>query len=56
MVAVVEETVSKDEVQLFTELDKGIDDMEAGRLTPHEDTIKEVKERLREYVLNSGNR
>ena len=26
--------------ELLEELDKGIDDMESGRVTPHEDTMK----------------
>ena len=42
---------------LFAALDKGIDDMEAGRLTPHDEAVKIMKQRLRDYVevQNSGN-
>lgn len=43
---------------LLAALDKGIDDMEAGRLTPHDEAVKIMKQRLRDYVevQNIGNR
>lgn len=31
--------------ELLTELDKGIDDMENGRVTPHEETMKILLQR-----------
>lgn len=44
--------------ELFLEaLDKGIDDMEAGRLVPHKEAVEIMKQRLRDHVKlqNSGN-
>ena len=42
--------------ELLRELDKGIDDYEAGRVTPHEEAMILLKQRLQEYVLqHSGN-
>lgn len=38
----VDET--KQEIELFAELDKGIDDMEAGRVTPHDEAMKKIRE------------
>lgn len=39
--------------ELFRELDKGIDDMEAGRLTPHDETMRELKQHIKDYVLQN---
>ena len=39
--------------EFFKELDKGIDDMENGRVLPHEETMKIIGERLRVYVQNT---
>ncbi len=36
--------------ELLEELDKGIDDMENGRVTPHEDTMKILMQRYNDYV------
>ena len=36
--------------EFLEELDKGIDDMENGRVTPHEDTMKILMQRYNEYV------
>ena len=44
---------SKDEKELFDLLDKGIDDMEAGRLTPHKESMRILKERLNSYAIQN---
>lgn len=45
-----------DKEQLLDELDKGINDMENGRVTPHEESMKILMQRYNDYVLqNSGN-
>ena len=36
--------------ELIEELDKGIDDMENSRVTPHEDTMKILMQRYDDYV------
>ena len=36
--------------ELLEELDKGIDDMENSRVTPHEDTMKILMQRYDDYV------
>jgi len=41
--------LSKQEVKLYKELDKGIDDMERGRTIPHDEAIKQISERIRLY-------
>lgn len=48
-------TLGKNDEQeeFFKELDKGIDDMENGRVLPHEETMKIIGERLRVYVQNT---
>ena len=38
---------------LFAELDKGIDDMEAGRVVPHEETMSELRQMVRDYELQN---
>ncbi|MDD3362399.1 MAG: hypothetical protein PHW34_12070 [Hespellia sp.] len=37
------------EKELYSELDKGIDDMEQGRTYPHEETMKIVREKIGKY-------
>lgn len=39
------------EQALFTELDKGIEDMEAGRVTPHEEAMKKIRESVGLYAV-----
>ena len=48
-------TLGKNDEQeeFFKELDKGIDDMENGRVLPHEETMKIIGERLRVYIQNT---
>ena len=41
------------EKKLFEELDKGIDDMEKGRITPHEETMSILKQRYEDHVLQN---
>lgn len=45
---------SVDETELFDALDTGIDDMENGRVTPHEETMKIVIQRIEDYVLQNS--
>ena len=45
----VEETTQ--ERELFMELDKGIEDMEAGRVTPHEEAMKKIRESVSLYAV-----
>ena len=40
-----------DEILLLKELDKGMDDMENGRTTPHEESMKKRRQRYSEYVI-----
>ena len=47
--AVVDE--SKQELELFAELDKGIEDMEAGRVTPHDEAMKKIRESVGLYAV-----
>ncbi|MCR4903944.1 MAG: hypothetical protein K6A23_13880 [Butyrivibrio sp.] len=42
--------VTVETTELLEELDKGIDDMENGRVTPHEDTMKILMQRYDDYV------
>ena len=37
--------------ELLRELDKGIDDMEAGRVRPHAETMAIIREQIRAYAL-----
>lgn len=39
------------ETQIFKELDKGIDDMEAGRVIDHDEAMRILKERVNQYAL-----
>ena len=41
----------KDDNSLLEKLDRGIDDMEAGHLTPHDEAMKIITKRFEEYVL-----
>lgn len=52
--AVAEKTSLADEMQemqIFKELDKGIDDMEAGRVIEHEEAMRILKERVKQYAI-----
>lgn len=51
MVLIDETKVEETTQELFIELDKGIEDMEAGRVTPHEEDIKRIY--MRVYLLIS---
>ncbi len=48
---IMEATITKEEQELLKALDKGIDDMEAGRLTPHEESMNILRQRLKDYAL-----
>lgn len=48
---IMDPSITKDEQELLKALDKGIDDMEAGRLTPHDESMKILRQRLRDYAL-----
>lgn len=39
------------EIQLFKELDKGIEDMEAGRVTDHDEVMRILRERVDQFAL-----
>ncbi len=41
----------KEKEEFYESLDKGIDDMENGRVVPHDDAMKMVQERLKKYGL-----
>lgn len=45
--------IDSGEKELLEALDKGIDDLEAGKLTPHKESIAILKQRLNEYVLQN---
>jgi predicted transcriptional regulator len=49
------ETISTNEQEkeklLFEELDKGIDDMEAGRVVTHEEAMRIIRERVENYAV-----
>lgn len=51
----IDRLIIDSEEKLYSALDKGIDDMEAGRLIPHEEAMVIVRQRLRDYVLNHKN-
>lgn len=44
---------AEEEKLLLEELDKGIDDMEEGRVKPHEETMKLLRQQYAEYVLQN---
>lgn len=39
------------EMQIFKELDKGIDDMEAGRVIEHDEAMHILKEKVKKYAI-----
>lgn len=39
------------EVQIFEELDKGIDDMEAGRVIEHDEAMRILREKVKQYAV-----
>ena len=43
---------SKQELELFADLDKGIEDMEAGKVTPHDETMKKIRESIGLYEVS----
>ena len=47
-----EKLFESEEDELLSELDKGIDDFENERFTPHNEAMKEVLEHYRNYVVN----
>lgn len=44
------------EEAILRALDKGIDDMENGRVVPHEQAMKMVRQRLKEHILRPVSR
>ncbi len=53
MAPLVQETnkYTEQEERLFRELDRGIDDMEQGNTIPHENAMKQIRERLKEHAV-----
>lgn len=47
----VEEKEYFQENVFFTQLDKGIDDMETGKLTPHQESMKKIRESVSAYAI-----
>ena len=45
----VELKALEQERELLKELDKGIDDMESGRITPHKEAMKKIRESIGLY-------
>ena len=45
------EELSKKETELYKALDKGINDMENGCVVPHDEAMKMIRERLKDYGL-----
>ena len=43
-------SVETQETDVLAEIDKGIDDMESGRVTPHEESMKIIRQRYDVYV------
>ena len=43
-----------DDTGFLKELDKGIDDMEQGRLTPHDESMKILMQRYNDHVLQGS--
>lgn len=37
--------------RLYRELDKGIDDMEQGRIVPHDEAMQLIRERIKSYRI-----
>lgn len=52
MAPLAQETMkyTEQEEKLFRELDKGIDDMEKGNTMSHEDSMKQIRERLKFWI------
>lgn len=40
--------------ELLSELDKGIDDMENGHVTPHEESMNTIMQQYNDYVLQNS--
>lgn len=57
MAPLAQETMkyTEQEEKLFRELDKGIDDMEKGNTMSHEDSMKQIRERLKKYAVQVTN-
>lgn len=51
IVSVTERVHSEEETQIFKELDKGIDDMEEGRVIEHDEAMRILKERVKQYAI-----
>ena len=55
-VAVKKQTTTAETAELralFAELDKGIDDMEAGRVVPHEEAMREIRQMVKNYASHN---
>ena len=44
-------SASREEEQLFRELDKGIDNMEQGNTVPHDEAMRMIREKVKEYAI-----
>lgn len=42
---------TEQEKKLYQELDKGIDDMEKGRMVSHDEAMKQIRERMKSYGI-----
>lgn len=51
----IDRVSTEDESKIFQALDKGIDDMEAGRITPHKDAMKLLIQQYKNNVQASRN-
>ena len=53
MAPLVQETMkyTEQEEKLCRELDQGINDMEKGNILSHEDSMKQIRERLEKYAV-----
>ncbi len=55
LIFAMDSTVSTiNETELLKELDKGIDDMEQDRVTPHEKSMKILMQQYSDYVLQNS--
>lgn len=52
---IIDRVPTEDETKIFRALDKGIDDMEAGRITPHKDAMKLLIQQYKNNVQASRN-
>ena len=50
----MDSTLPSIDISELSELDKGIDDMENGRTTSHEDSMKILLQRYNDYVLQNS--